>query len=392
MAKKKEDGEEKAPSQMSPSDLVAMLNKQKPGSIITGKELEDMKQERVKTGILTLDRLTGGGLVRGTITHIFGPPSTTKSSSIINCIGYNQQINPDFFTVVVNIEGYWNAESMKYIRNFGVDPDRVLLIEEKSPEVALTIYETVVESNAVDLAIIDSAAGVVSNAELEKALTETEKVAEQAKFIRRFLRRLTAKSQSVYSKESKTRRPNKTAMVILNQVTHTLNKYDPYTTTGGDALHFFSAIEIETDIPSVKDNIFYAADKKKVDELGNTIEAKSFARKAHIGQSITYTITKNRTAKTKSWSGKTDFYNQNVLVPSMTGFTGFGFDVIKDAVELGVQYGLVEVSGSYYSVADIKVQGKEKFMAAVREDSEIRDLLISAVEQEIENEFKDEEG
>lgn len=369
-------------------DVIAKINQKSPGSLVTGAEVKESDPGRISSGILTLDRLTGGGFPRGLITHVFGPPSSGKSSTTIQTIGYNQRKDPNFFAVVVNIEGYWSAKSMYYVQKFGVDMDRLYIINKPSVEEAMGIFETVVESNTVDLALVDSFAGLISNEELEKALTDKQKIAEQARFARRILNRIIAKSQTRYDKETKKNVANKTAIILLNQMTNTLNQYDNVNTSGGESPHYYASIEIETRTGAKDDNIYYSSDKKILEEMGNTIAAQDLANKCFIGQGINYIIRKNRTAPTKSRKDKADFYNTLVQVPSDTGFTGFGFDRVTDIVNMGIKYDIISVDGSWYKIGDQKCQGRDNFVAMLRKEVDLLDELEQVIVKEITNEFE----
>lgn len=347
---------------------------------MTGTEVQKLKPGRISTGIRSLDRILCGGLPRGMITHIYGAPSSGKSSLAIQTIANMHKTDPDSFAVVANCEGYWSEAAMWYVTRFGVDPERLLLINRAYSEETLSIAKTLIKSNKVDLFLLDSVAGVKSSEELDKDMTDKEKIGAHARLVQRFTTDLVNLTQSYWDNEEKKVVANRTAIVYLNQLRSSPSQYVPDDTTGGRAVHYYSSVELRVSTPR-SDFIMYPDSKKAVGEMMDSIHKQEQQDKLHIGKRVTYTVTKQRTGPTEGRSAQVDFYNRELPFPSPTGFTGFGFDNIGCIVDEAILHGVILVSGAWFKYDTHKVHGRDAFVNLVRTNDQLLKEILTDLDE-----------
>src|SRR3989339_1210063 len=186
--------------------------------------------EMIPTGIISLDLALGGGVPRGRIIEIFGPESSGKTSlatTIIAQIQRNKGV-----AAFIDAEHAFDSE---YGKKLGIDLDSLLISQPDTGEQALEITETLVRSNAVDIIVIDSVAALVPRAEIEGEMGDAH-MGVQARLMSQALRKLTA----ITSK-------SKTCVVFINQLRDKIGVMfgNPETTTGGNALKFYSSIRMD---------------------------------------------------------------------------------------------------------------------------------------------------
>jgi recombination protein RecA len=264
----------------------------------------------VSTGSIALDMALGvGGLPRGRVVEIYGPEASGKTTLALEVVSEIQKEGGT--AAFVDAE---HALDISYAKRIGVNTDELLISQPDTGEQALEITEILVRSGAVDVIVIDSVAALVPRAEIEGEMGDVH-VGLQARLMSQALRKLTATiSKSL------------TTVIFINQIRHKIGIMfgNPETTTGGNALKFYSSVRLDIRrIGSIKDG---------QDIVGNRTRVK---------------VVKNK------------------LAPP---FKEVEFDIIfgegiskeGEMVDLGVEAGVVEKAGTWYSYGETRMgQGKE---------------------------------
>jgi len=306
------------------------------GAIMTLGESRSMQVDAVSSGCLSLDIALGvGGAPRGRIMEIYGPESSGKTTLAQHIVAEVQKAG--------GIAAFIDAEHAldpDYARKIGVNVDELLISQPDTGEQALEILETLVRSNAVDVVVIDSVAALVPKAEIEGEMGD-QHMGLQARLMSQALRKLTG----VVGK-------TKTIVIFINQIRMKIGIVfgNPETTTGGNALKFYSSIRIE---------IRRAAQIK----LGEKI----------IGNRVKVKIVKNKVAAPFRATEFDIMYNE-------------GISVSGDVLDTGVTYGVIKKSGNSYSYRDEKLGvGRETAKAYLKSRPDllasVRADVLEAVKQ-----------
>jgi len=282
------------------------------------------------TGCLGLDLALGiGGLPCGRVIEIFGPESSGKTTLMLEVIAGVQ--------ARAGTAAYIDAEhalDLAYARNLGVDVSRLLVSQPDSGEQALEIADALARSGAVDLIVIDSVAALVPKAELEGDMGDLH-VGLQARLMSQALRKLT----SVAARAGCT-------VVFINQLRMKIGVTfgSPETTTGGNALKFYSSVRI--DIRRI------GAVKHGEETVGNRTRVK---------------VVKNKLAPPFREAEFDILY-------------GSGINRAGDLLDQAVAAGAVEKSGSWYSFGEERLgQGRDQVCAALRARPELQGAMRDAV-------------
>ena len=301
------------------------------GSImkLTG-ESNPMNVEAISTGSLGLDIGLGiGGLPRGRITEIYGPESSGKTTLALHVIAEAQKKGGT--CAIVDAE---HALDPAYAKKLGVDVDNLLISQPDAGEQALEIADTLVRSGALDVLVIDSVAALVPRAELEGDMGDTH-VGLQARLMSQALRKITGSISK-----------SKTVVIFINQIRMKIGVMfgSPETTTGGNALKFYSSVRLDIRrIGSIKDR----------DEV--------------VGNQTRVKVVKNKTAPP-------------FRVIEFDIMYGEGISKLGELLDLGVQGGFVEKSGSWFSYGDQRIgQGRENAKTFMKENPEIANELESKI-------------
>jgi len=222
--------------------VIAQIEKQYgQGAIMQMDEHKYARVRGIGTGSLSLDIALGGaGVPRGRVTELFGPESSGKTTVALHIIANAQRAG--------GVAAFIDAEhalDTTWAKRLGVDVSSLLVSQPDTGEQALDITEMLIESNSVDVIVIDSVAALTPRAEIEGGMGDVH-MGLQARLMSQAMRKLTA----IISK-------SKTALVFINQIRMKIGVMfgNPETTTGGMALKFYSSIRIDLRrITTIKDN------------------------------------------------------------------------------------------------------------------------------------------
>ena len=292
--------------------------------------------EVIPTGSISLNAALGvGGYPKGRIIEIYGPESSGKTTLAIHAIAEAQKAG--------GIAAFIDAEhafDRFYAEKLGVDVDNLWISQPDTGEQALEIADQLIRSSAIDILVVDSVAALTPKAEIEGDMGDN-KVGLQARLMSQALRKLTASI-------SKT----KTTCSFINQHREKSGIMfgNPETTTGGNALKFYSSVRLDIRrVTSIKD--------------GDNV----------IGNQVRVKVVKNKVAPPFK---KAEF--------EIT--FGEGISKIGEIVDLGVEYGIIQKSGSWFSYEGSKLaQGRDATKALLKDNPELCEELEAKIMEAISN-------
>ena len=290
--------------------------------------------ETVSTGSLGLDIALGvGGLPRGRVVEVYGPESSGKTTLTLSVVAQAQKAGGT--CAFIDAE---HALDPSYAGRLGVNVDELLISQPDTGEQALEIADMLVRSAAVDVIVIDSVAALTPKAEIEGEMGDSH-VGLHARLMSQALRKLTANIKR-----------SNTMVIFINQIRMKIGVMfgNPETTTGGNALKFYSSVRL--DIRRI------GAVKKGDEVLGNQTRVK---------------VVKNKIAPPFRKCEFDILYNEGI---SKEG----------ELIDMGVELGLVEKSGAWYSYNGDRIgQGRDNVRDFLRENADIADAIESAVRQKM---------
>ena len=288
----------------------------------------------IPTGSVGLNAALGvGGYPRGRIIEIYGPESSGKTTLAIHAIAEAQKMGG--IAAIIDAE---HAFDRFYAQKLGVDIDNLLISQPDCGEQALEIAEQLIRSSAIDIIVIDSVAALTPKAEIEGEMGDN-KVGLQARLMSQALRKLT-------SAISKT----KTTCIFINQLREKIGVMfgNPETTTGGNALKFYASVRL---------------DIRRVSQLKDGEDA--------IGNQVRVKVVKNKVAPPFR---KAEF---DIMF-------GEGISRVGEIVDLGVQYGIIKKSGSFFSYNETKLaQGRDRTKALIADNPELAEELEARISEAI---------
>jgi len=322
-------------------DTVVDSIKEKFGEGIIMK-LGDVKRvdiEAIQTGAVSLDIALGiGGIPRGRVIEIYGPESSGKTTLTLHIIANAQKAG--------GVAAFIDAEHAldpEYAKKIGVNINDLLISQPDNGEQALDIVDALVLSGAISVIVVDSVAALVPRAEIEGDMGD-QHMGRQARLMSQALRKLT----SIVAKSNCT-------VIFINQIRMKIGVVfgNPETTTGGNALKFYSSVRIE---------VRKAAQIKKGEEIvGNRVKVK---------------IVKNKVAPPFRTTEFDIMYNE-------------GISASGDALDTGVKYEVIAKKGNSYAFGEIKLGvGREAAKLAIKDDAK----LIVGITKEINKKLKELEA
>ena len=284
----------------------------------------------ISTGSLSLDMALGvGGIPRGRVIEIYGPEAGGKTTLALHIVAEAQKKGG--LAAFVDAE---HALDIAYARKIGVNTDDLLIAQPDTGEQALEIAETLVRSGALDVLVVDSVAALVPRAELEGDMGDAQ-MGLQARLMSQALRKLTG----AISK-------SRTSVIFINQLRMKIGIFmgNPETTTGGNALKFYSSMRID------------------IRRIGPVKHGEQI-----VGNHVRVKIVKNKVAPPFK---ETEF---DIIF-------GEGISREGDVLDLGVNDGIVERTGTWYSYKGDRLgQGRENAKLALKDNPE----LLTKLEAEI---------
>jgi len=306
------------------------------GAIMKFGEVRKTNVDAISTGCLSLDIAFGiGGVPRGRVIEIFGPESSGKTTLAQHIVAEVQKLGG--IAAFVDAE---HALDPDYAARIGVNINELLISQPDSGEQALDIVETLVRSNAVDIIVVDSVAALVPQKEIEGEMGD-QHMGLQARLMSQALRKLTG----IIAK-------TKTSVIFINQIRNKIGVFfgNPETTTGGNALKFYSSVRVE---------VRRAAQIKQGENI--------------IGNRVKVKIVKNKVAAPFKTCEFDIMYNEGI---SMAG----------DLVDAGVEYGVIKKTGNSYTFGDIKLGvGRENAKKTIKEDDKLQASLRKAILAEVKS-------
>jgi recombination protein RecA len=298
------------------------------GTVMRLDERGDQTIEVISTGSLALDAALGvGGLPRGRIVEIFGPESSGKTTLALHAIAEANKLGS--MAAFIDAE---HAFDPVYAQKLGIDTSQLIISQPDYGEQALEIADTLIRSGALDVVVIDSVAALVPKAELEGEMGDA-KVGLQARLMSQALRKLTASI-------SRTR----CIAIFINQLREKIGGMAMYgpteTTTGGNALKFYASVRLDVRrIGAIKE--------------GNDI----------IGHRARVKVVKNKVAPPFKTAEFDILY-------------GEGISRIGEIIDIGVQLGVLQKSGSWYSYEGQRLaQGRENLRVFLKDHPELVEKL-----------------
>ncbi|MES2645568.1 MAG: recombinase RecA [Bacteroidota bacterium] len=304
------------------------------GSVMMMNEKGLQTQEVISTGSIGLDIALGiGGLPKGRVVEIYGPESSGKTTIATHVIAEAQKKGG--ICAIIDAE---HAFDSNYAQKLGVDVDNLLISQPDYGEQALEIADRLILSGAVDVVVIDSVAALVPKAELEGEMGDS-KMGLHARLMSQALRKLTA----TISKTG-------TICIFINQLREKIGVMfgNPETTTGGNALKFYASVRL---------------DIRRISQIKDGEEA--------VGNRVRVKVVKNKVAP--------PFRQAEFDI-----VFGEGVSKVGEIVDMGVELGVVNKSGSWFSYESSKLgQGRDTVKDLLRDNPELSNEIEGKIRAKI---------
>ena len=290
--------------------------------------------EAISTGSLGLDLALGvGGYPRGRVIEIYGPESSGKTTLTLHAIAEAQKAG--------GIAAFIDAEhafDRFYAANLGVDIDNLIISQPDYGEQALEIADNLISSGAIDIVVIDSVAALTPKSEIEGEMGDS-KMGLHARLMSQALRKLTG-----------TIHKTKCTVIFINQLREKIGVMfgNPETTTGGNALKFYASVRLD---------IRRRTQIKDGDKV--------------VGNSTKVKVVKNKVAPPFQVTEFDIMYGEGI---SKTG----------EILDLGVEFGIVKKSGSWFSYGETKLgQGRDAVKSLIKDNPELAEELETKIKEAI---------
>src|SRR6187455_223726 len=304
------------------------------GSVMMMNEKGINQQEVISTGSIGLDVALGiGGLPRGRVVEIYGPESSGKTTVATHVIAEAQKKGG--MCAIIDAE---HAFDSSYAQKLGVDVDNLLISQPDYGEQALEIADRLILSGALDVVVIDSVAALVPKSELEGEMGDS-KMGLHARLMSQALRKLTA-----------TIAKTNTICIFINQLREKIGVMfgNPETTTGGNALKFYASVRLDIRrLAQIKDG---------EEAVGNRVKVK---------------VVKNKVAP--------PFRNAEFDI-----IFGEGISKTGEIIDMGVELGIVQKSGSWFSYETNKLgQGRDSVKQLLNDNPEMANEIEKKIREKI---------
>lgn len=304
------------------------------GSVMMMNERGEQLQEVISTGSIGLDAALGiGGLPKGRVVEIYGPESSGKTTIATHVIAEAQKKGG--MCAIIDAE---HAFDSAYAQKLGVDIDNLLISQPDYGEQALEIADRLILSGALDVVVIDSVAALVPKGELEGEMGDS-KMGLQARLMSQALRKLTATI-------SKTN----TICIFINQLREKIGVMfgNPETTTGGNALKFYASVRL---------------DIRRMTQIKDGEEA--------VGNRVKVKVVKNKVAP--------PFRTAEFDI-----IFGEGVSKVGEILDIGVELGIVNKSGSWFSYNTDKLgQGREAVKQLLKDNTELANEIENKIREKL---------
>lgn len=302
------------------------------GSVMMLGDKQRDKIEVISTGSIGLDVALGvGGFPRGRIIEIYGPESSGKTTIAIHTIAEAQKKGG--ICAIIDAEHAFDAG---YARKLGVDVDNLIISQPDYGEQALEIADRLISSGAIDVVVVDSVAALVPKAELEGEMGES-KMGLQARLMSQALRKLTATISRTGS-----------CCIFINQLREKIGVMfgNPETTTGGNALKFYASIRLDIRrVSQIKDGDVASGNRTRIKVVKNKV-APPFRQ-------VEFDI-----------------------------IFGEGISKIGEIIDMGVELGILQKSGSWFSYGDSKIgQGRDAVKTFLVDNPEVMDEIEAKIRE-----------
>lgn len=305
------------------------------GSVMMLGDKQQVNIDAISTGSLGLDVALGvGGFPRGRVIEIYGPESSGKTTIAIHTIAEAQKKGG--ICAIIDAEHAFDA---KYARKLGVDVDNLIISQPDYGEQALEIADRLISSGALDVVVIDSVAALVPKGELEGEMGDS-KMGLQARLMSQALRKLTATI-------------NRTgcSCIFINQLREKIGVMfgNPETTTGGNALKFYASVRLDIRrISQIKDGDIASGNRTRVKVVKNKVSPPF--------RTVEFDI-----------------------------MYGLGISKVGEIIDMGVDLGILNKSGSWFSYGDTKLgQGREAVKQFFLDNPELMEDIETQIRTQLQ--------
>ena len=336
MAKEKDLKDTNSKDQLLNEALKQIEKQYGKGAVMKLGDRALVEVDVISSGSLSIDNVLGvGGFPRGRIIEIYGPESSGKTTLALQAIAECQKGGGK--CAFIDAE---HAIDPKYAKALGVDVNELILSQPDSGEQALEIAEVLIKSGAIDLIVIDSVAALVPQAELDGEMGDSN-IGLHARLMSKAMRKLAGSMSA-----------NNCTAIFINQLREKVGVMfgNPEVTTGGRALKFYASIRLEV---------------RKSEAIKNGSEV--------VGNKVNVKCAKNKVAP--------PFKSCTVEI-----YYGEGISHLSEVVSLGVELGIIDKSGSWFSYKGEKIgQGSDSVRAYLKANPEVDEEITEAIKLKLAN-------